>query len=343
MTELFAVRWVGAEEPGGPAVQVLDQTRLPTDEVVLDCRDVDTLAEAIRSLRVRGAPAIGVAGAYGVVLGTLTGLGADASAKTLAAQRPTAVNLSWATRRVAEAGPDMDAMLAAARRIERENEAACREMGRLGAELISELRGGGTRVLTHCNTGTLACQGIGTAFGVARTLYEGGALGRLWVDETRPLLQGARLTAYEAQALGMPYSVVVDGAAGSLMASEQVDVVVVGADRIAANGDTANKIGTYTLAVLAARHGLPFVVVAPGSTVDLETPDGRDIEIEYRAEDEVRTAVGLAPWTPVDAPATNPAFDVTPADLITAIVTERGVVRPVTAEALAEVVEAEDA
>lgn len=344
MAELFAARWVGEEEPGGPAMRVLDQTRLPTEEVVVDCRDVDTLAEAIRSLRVRGAPAIGVAGAYGVVLGALTGMGADAAAKTLAEQRPTAANLVWATRRVLDAGPDIPGMLAEARRIEVGNERACREMGRLGAELIAELRGGQTRVLTHCNTGALACQGIGTAFGVARTLFEDGGLGRLWVDETRPLLQGSRLTAYEAGVLGMPFSVVVDGAAGALMASDEVDVVVVGADRIAANGDTANKIGTYMLAVLAARHGVPFVVVAPTSTVDLETPNGRAIEIEHRSEDEVRTVMGLASLTPADAPATNPAFDVTPAELITAIVTERGVVRPVTPEGLAEVVRAaEDA
>jgi methylthioribose-1-phosphate isomerase len=339
MSELFAVRWVEAAD-GGPAVQVLDQTRLPAEEVVVDCRDVDTLAEAIRSLRVRGAPALGVAGAYGVVLGSISGQAPDAVADTIAGQRPTAVNLGWAARRVAAAGPDVAGMLAEARRVEAENAAACREMGRLGAEAVEQLRPGGpTRMLTHCNTGMLACQGIGTAFGVARTLFEDGGLGHLWVDETRPLLQGARLTAFEARALGMPYSVLVDGAAGSLMAAGDVDVVAVGADRIAANGDTANKVGTYTLAVLAARHEIPFVVVAPISTIDLATPDGAAIEVEERAEDEVRTAVGLARLTPKDSPARNPAFDVTPADLITAIVTERGVAKPVSAERLAALVE----
>ena len=337
--ELFAVRWVGPHEPGGPAVRVLDQTRLPVEEHVLDCGDLETLGEAIRMLRVRGAPALGVVGAYGVVLGVLTGRRADDAAAFLNSQRPTAVNLGWAARRVAAVGHDVEDLLEEARRIDNENADACRAMGRHGADLIEELRGrDSVRVLTHCNTGMLACQGIGTAFGVARTIHEDGALGQLWVDETRPLLQGARLTAYEAAALGIPHAVLVDGAAGALMAGEEVDAITVGADRIAANGDTANKVGTYTLAVLAARHEVPFLVVAPVSTIDAATSDGAAIEIEQRDADEVRTLAGHAQVTPVNSPARNPAFDVTPAELITAIVTERGVARPVNADTVGKLI-----
>lgn len=328
MGELFAVRWVDAEH-GGPAVDVLDQTRLPSEEVVVRCGDVATLTEAIRSLRVRGAPALGVAGAYGVVLGALAGRDPREVADEIRAQRPTAVNLGWAATRVAAAGDDPATLLAEARTIEEDNAAACRRMGRIGADLAATLSDRPVRVLTHCNTGMLACQGIGTAFAVARTLHEDGALSRLWVDETRPLLQGARLTAYEANALGMPHTVLVDGAAAALMAAGEVDVVAVGADRIAANGDTANKVGTYGLAVAAARHGIPFLVVAPTSTVDLATPDGAAIEVEQRAADEVRTAVGHGRLAPDSSPVWNPAFDVTPAELVTAVVTERGAARPV--------------
>ena len=331
MDELFAVRWL--DDP--PTVRLLDQTRLPREVRVLDCRDLATLAEAIRSLRVRGAPALGVAGAYGVVLGARTGWRPADAAAELARQRPTAVNLGWAAQRVAAAGDDPDALLTAARSLDAENAAACRDMGRHGADLLAELAGTPVRLLTHCNTGMLACQGIGTAFGVARTLHERGALAHLWVDETRPLLQGARLTAYEARALGMAYAVLADGAAGSLIARGEVDAVAVGADRIAANGDVANKIGTYPLAVLAARHGIPFLTVAPVSTIDAATADGAAIPIEERDPDEVRTAVGEAALTPADSPTANPAFDVTPADLVTAIVTERGVIRAPDAHAVA--------
>ena len=322
--DLFAVRWVGPGQAGGPAVRLLDQTLLPEQVEVRDCRDVAALAEAVRSLRVRGAPALGVAGGYGVVLGALVGDDPAAAAATLTAQRPTAVNLAWACRRVLAAGPAVAAMLAEAQRLEEENAAACRAMGRHGAALL----GHGARVLTHCNTGMLACQGIGTAFGVVRTAFEDGALAHLWVDETRPLLQGSRLTAFEATALGIPHAVVVDGAAGALLGDGQVDAVLVGADRIAANGDTANKVGTRTLAVVAHHHGVPFYVVAPTSTVDLATPDGAAIAIEERPADEVRTALGKVLLAPPGSGAYNPAFDVTPAGLVGAIVTERGVARP---------------
>lgn len=326
--ELFAVRWVGRDEDG-PAVRLLDQTRLPHERVVIDCRDLDTLAEAIRALRVRGAPALGVAGAYGVVLGACRGVAPAEAAEELAAQRPTAVNLGWAAHRVAKEGADRGALLAAARAIEDDNAAACRAMGRHGAQALVERCGERPlRVLTHCNTGMLACQGIGTAFGVARTLFEDGRLARLWVDETRPLLQGARLTAYEAGELGMPHAVLADGAAGAVIARGDVDAVVVGADRIAANGDTANKIGTYPLAVLAHRHGVPLMVVAPVSTVDLATADGTAITVEERDADEVRWALGEVAIAPAASPTINPAFDVTPAGLVSAVVTERGSAPP---------------
>jgi methylthioribose-1-phosphate isomerase len=333
---LFAVRWVDAGA-GGPAVRLLDQTALPGRSEVLDCRDVATLAEAIRSLRVRGAPALGVAGAYGVVLGALVDGDAAGAAAVLAAQRPTAVNLRWACERVLAAGPDPDALLAAARALDEEKAAVCAVMGHHDADLL----GGGAapvRLLTHCNTGMLACQGIGTAFGVARTLFDDGALGQLWVDETRPLLQGSRLTAYEAAALGMPHAVVPDVAAATLLGGGEVDAVVVGADRIAANGDTANKVGTCGLAVLARHWGVPFHVVAPLSTVDPATPDGAAIDIEERAAEEVTSVLGAVRIAPEGSAARNPAFDVTPASLITAIVTERGVATPPFGPALAALV-----
>lgn len=326
--ELFAVRWVDRDE-GGPAVRLLDQTRLPRERVVIDCRDLATLAEAIRALRVRGAPALGVAGAYGVVLAADHGVAPAEAAERLAAQRPTAVNLGWAAHRVAKEGADREALLTAARAIEDDNAAACRAMGRHGARALAERCGDGPlRVLTHCNTGLLACQGIGTAFGVARTLFEDGRLAQLWVDETRPLLQGARLTAYEARELGMPHAVLADGAAGAVIARGEVDAVAVGADRIAANGDTANKIGTYPLAVLAHRHGIPLLVVAPVSTVDLATPDGAAITIEEREADEVARVLGQVAIVPAASPTINPAFDVTPAELVSAVVTERGAASP---------------
>jgi len=228
----------------------------------------------------------------------------------LRATRPTAVNLAWALDRCLGA----DDPLEAARRIHREQQEADRRLGELGAELFGE----GTRALTHCNTGALATGGIGTACGVLRVAWEQGRLAEVWVDETRPLLQGARLTAYELRRAGIPHRVVADSAAGSLMARGQVDRVIVGADRIAANGDVANKVGTYPLAVLADRHGVPFYVAAPVSTIDAATPDGAAIPIEERDASEVLS----------DGDAFNPAFDVTPAELVTAIVTEAGVLKP---------------
>jgi methylthioribose-1-phosphate isomerase len=297
-------------EEGGPRVVLLDQRRLPDEEVELECGTVDQLVEAIRTLAIRGAPAIGVAAAYGVALASARGDDLEAAAAALAASRPTAVNLTWALAEMRD-----DPSVAHARRLHEDEVERCRAMAAHAVELF----GRGTRALTHCNAGGLATGGYGSAVGALRAAWERGVLAHVWVDETRPLLQGSRLTAWELESAGIPHAVIADSAAASLMAAGEVDCVVTGADRIAANGDTANKIGTYSLAVLAAHHELPFYVVAPTSTIDLDTPTGADIPIEERSADEVTTRFA----------ARNPAFDVTPAVLITAIVTEHGVREPV--------------
>ena len=275
-----------------------------------------TCAEAITDLAVRGAPAIGAAGAFGLALAVVSGQDLRGAAARLRATRPTAVNLAWALDRVlAAADPVAEAMA-----IAREDVAANRAMGRHGAALVPD----GANILTHCNAGGLATVGYGTAVGVIRAAHEGGTRVHVWVDETRPVLQGARLTAWELTRLGVPATVVPDVMAGSLMASGDVDLVVVGADRIAANGDVANKIGTYTLAVLAHHHGVPFYVAAPRSTFDPATPDGSAIVIERRSPDEVTSLAGVR-VAPEGMAAENRAFDVTPAALVTAYVTEDGV------------------
>jgi methylthioribose-1-phosphate isomerase len=291
-------------------VVLLDQRRLPDEEVELECRTVAELVTAIRELAVRGAPAIGVAAAYGVALAAARGEDLDAATLALASARPTAVNLAWALAEMREEPTPEHARRLHALEVER-----CRAMAAHAADLF----GPGTRALTHCNAGGLATGGYGSAVGALRAAWERGLLEHVWVDETRPLLQGSRLTAWELEAAGIPHAVIADSAAASLMAAGEVDCVVTGADRIAANGDTANKIGTYALAVLAAHHGIPFYVVAPTSTVDPATPTGADIPIEHRAPEELTPRF----------PARNPAFDVTPAELITAIVTEQGVGQPV--------------
>jgi methylthioribose-1-phosphate isomerase len=288
---------------------LLDQTRLPGERVWLRCESPAQVADAIRRLAVRGAPAIGVAAAYGLALVRDPGEVA-AAADLLAAARPTAVNLRWAVDQVRAAGPD--GALAAARAIEEREREATRRIAQHGAALF----GDGERVLTHCNTGALATTGYGTALGVIEAAWRHGAVAKVWVGETRPLLQGARLTAWELDQVGIPFQVITDSSAGLLMARGEVDRVVVGADRIAANGDVANKIGTYPLAVLARRHEVPFIVAAPTSTIDPGTPTGADIPIEQRDPSEV---------VPDGFPAANFAFDVTPAELVTAIVTEEGV------------------
>jgi methylthioribose-1-phosphate isomerase len=288
------------------ALLVLDQTLLPGVERWLRCETAAQVADAIERLAVRGAPAIGLAAAYGVALDA----DPHAAAELLVATRPTAVNLRWAVERAVAA----DDPLAFAESLAAAQLEADRAMASHGAALIAP----GSRVLTHCNTGALATGGAGTALSVILA----SSPAHVWVDETRPLLQGARLTAWELQKAGASFDVVVDSAAGALMARGLVDAVVVGADRIAANGDVANKIGTYTVAVLAARHQVPFYVAAPVSTIDPATPDGDSIPIEERSPTEV-----LGEWTPAGATARNLAFDVTPAELVTAIVCERGVLR----------------
>ncbi|WP_328555199.1 S-methyl-5-thioribose-1-phosphate isomerase [Streptomyces sp. NBC_00358] len=357
-TEIPAIRW--NEPPEGPVLVLLDQTRLPAEEVELVCTDAPALVEAIRTLAVRGAPLLGIAGAYGVALAAVRGFDVDEAAEALTGARPTAVNLAVGVRRalaahraVLSAGGDGEAAaaaaLAAARALHREDAEASSRMARHGLALLGELLpGGGHRVLTHCNTGALVSGGEGTAFAVALAAHRAGQLRRLWVDETRPLLQGARLTAYEAARNGMAYTLLTDSAAGSLFAAGEVDAVLIGADRIAADGSVANKVGSYPLAVLARYHHVPFIVVAPVTTIDPDTPDGTSIEVEQRAGHEVTEITapqvpvagvepgGGIPVAPLGTQAYNPAFDVTPPELITAIVTEEGVVSPVTAEALAE-------
>jgi methylthioribose-1-phosphate isomerase len=301
------------------ALLVLDQRALPGEELWIRCDSVAQVADCIRTLAVRGAPAIGIAAAYGMALAAARGEDLDVAAATLRATRPTAVNLGWALDRALAAGDGN--LLELARRIHAEQDEADRRLARLGAERFAP----GDRALTHCNAGALATGGYGTAGGVLRAAWEAGRLAEVWVDETRPLLQGARLTAWELERAGIPHRVVTDSAAGSLLAAGAVDRIVVGADRIAANGDVANKIGTYPLAVLAARHGVPFYVAAPLSTIDPETPTGAAIPIEERDPAEV------APG------AFNPAFDVTPAELVRAIFTEAGVLEPPYEEAIRDV------
>jgi methylthioribose-1-phosphate isomerase len=315
----------------GDRLRLLDQRLLPREETYVDCRTSDEVAQAIRDLVVRGAPAIGIAAAWGVVLAARQDrAGLAAALARLRAARPTAVNLMWALdrmQRVAARGADADALAAEAQAIQDEDLAANRRMGELGAALIAP----GSGVLTHCNTGSLATAGFGTALGVIRAGVSAERIARVFAGETRPWLQGARLTVWELLRDAIPATLVADAAAAHLMSTGQVQWVVVGADRIAANGDTANKIGTYQLAIAARHHGVKFMVVAPSSTVDMATASGRDIEIELRSPDELfgyagqRTVVeGASAW--------NPVFDVTPAALIDAIVTERGVVeRPDTA------------
>ncbi|MGW7414290.1 S-methyl-5-thioribose-1-phosphate isomerase [Streptomyces sp. NPDC054863] len=354
---LPSLRW--EEPPEGPVLVLLDQTRLPMEEVELVCTDVPALVRAIQTLAVRGAPLLGIAGAYGVALAARRGFDVDEAAVLLAGARPTAVNLGhgvrWAVgayREALEKGVGGEgaaaAALDAARELHRADAEASAAMAGHGLAFLDELLPGGShRILTHCNTGALVSGGEGTAFAVALAAHRAGRLRRLWVDETRPLLQGARLTAYEAARHSMTYTLLTDNAAGSLFAAGEVDAVLIGADRIAADGSVANKVGSYPLAVLAKYHHVPFLVVAPLTTVDLDTSDGAAIEVEQRPGLEVTEITvgfsvtgtegggGLA-VAPLGTQAYNPAFDVTPPELVTAIVTEEGVVSPVTGTALAE-------
>jgi methylthioribose-1-phosphate isomerase len=309
----------------GDRLRLLDQRKLPFTETYIDCLTADEVAQAIRDLVVRGAPAIGISAAWGVVLAAQRGREAvDAALPILRAARPTAVNLMWALdrmqRRIAE-GADVQALEDEARQIQDEDLAANRQMGQLGAALL----GTDVGVMTHCNTGSLATAGYGTALGVIRAGSSSGQIVRVFAGETRPWLQGARLTMWELVRDQIPATLVSDSAAAHLMKSGQIQWVIVGADRIAANGDVANKIGTYQLAIVARHHGVKFMVVAPASTVDMSTASGKDIEIEMRDPGELLAHAGQR--TVVDgAVAWNPVFDVTPAGLIDAIVTERGVI-----------------
>jgi methylthioribose-1-phosphate isomerase len=313
-------------DEGRDLVRLLDQRLLPAEETWLELATSAEVTRAIKDLAVRGAPAIGVAAAYALAADARRGADAPAlreAAERLVKARPTAVNLAWAVRRMSRRiGLGAAELLAEAHAIRDEDEAACRRIGALGAPLIPPR----ARVLTHCNAGALATAGYGTALGVVRAAIEAGNAISVFADETRPFLQGARLTAWELHRDGIPVTLLTDGMAGWLMQRGEIACVVVGADRIAANGDVANKIGTYGLAVLAAHHSLPFYVAAPWSTVDLETPSGAAIPIEERGDDEVVTLAGQR-IAPPGVRARYPAFDVTPEALVTAIVTERGVVR----------------
>ncbi|HEY5789717.1 MAG TPA: S-methyl-5-thioribose-1-phosphate isomerase [Gammaproteobacteria bacterium] len=328
---------------------LLDQRALPAREVYLDYDDPAAVTEAIRDMVVRGAPAIGVTAAYAAVLAVRRRYAADpagwraavaADLAQLEAARPTAVNLHWAVarirRRLAELdGDPVPALLAEAQAIEAEDLAANRVMGRLGAALIEP---GTAAVMTHCNAGALATAGFGTALGVIRQAFAEGRLGEVYADETRPWLQGARLTAWELAREGIPATLLCEGAAAALLRSGRVSWVIVGADRVAANGDVANKIGTYGLAVLARHHGVRTMVVAPTSTVDLALADGDAIPIEQRAPEEVLCCAGQA-VAATGVAAWNPAFDITPAALVDVLVTERGVVHGPTREAVAALFE----
>jgi methylthioribose-1-phosphate isomerase len=333
------------------AVVMIDQRRLPAEEVYVRCRDHHEVAAAIRDMAIRGAPAIGVAAALGIALGVRNarseGEGLrrefDAICAELGATRPTAVNLFWAIERMRRAfaaaettggGALREALLAEARAIHAEDIAACRRMGDFGAALITRP----SRVLTHCNAGALATAGYGTALGVIRSAARDGNILGVIADETRPYLQGARLTAWEMVHDGIPTTVIADNMAGHLMATGQVDLVVVGADRIAANGDVANKIGTYGVAVLARENGVPFYVAAPVSTFDLSIESGAHIPIEERAAEEV-THHGGRRLAAEGVSVRNPAFDVTPHRFVTAIICERGVARPPYTESLRRLAE----
>jgi methylthioribose-1-phosphate isomerase len=343
------------ESPG--TIHIVDQRKLPDVLEEFDARNAAQVAYAIREMIVRGAPAIGQVAALGLALSAHQNRGTRpyarratlrAAANVLRNSRPTAVNLGWAVDRVlaayeavGELSEEGDA-IADAMRVEADAIVfeATEDHGRLARFGVDELvfpAEGPLRILTHCNTGPLACGQFGTALGVVQVAHHDGRAVQVWVDETRPYLQGARLTAWELAQAGVPHSLIPDVAAGHLMAQGEVDVVIVGADRIAANGDTANKVGTYTLAVLAARHSIPFYVAAPTSSIDLATPTGSDIPIEERAAAEVLMVRGVR-LAPPDTTVRNPAFDVTPAELITGLITEEGVVRPPFATTLADAV-----
>ncbi len=347
MTDYFTLKWIA--EQG--VIRMLDQRRLPHQTIYVDYSDYREVAIAIKEMVIRGAPALGAAGAYGLALAAARSRAAEAAglraeleaaAALLCAARPTAVNLGWGLDRVLRRAADpallmpdsiRNAILDEAHAIAAEDARANRQLGLNALPLIPN----SATIVHHCNTGTLACVDYGTALGVIRAAHEHGKRLHVLVDETRPRLQGARLTAWELQQLGIPHTVIVDGASGHFMRTRGVDLCVVGCDRVAANGDAANKIGTYNLALVAQAHSVPFYVAAPTSTLDLSLPNGEAIKIEEREPREV-THVGSEQITPEGAAAANPAFDVTPARHITAIITEMGVAYPPYEQSLAEMV-----
>ena len=317
-------------------IRIIDQTRLPTEEVILSLTTVEEVAEAISSLRVRGAPAIGVAGGLGIALAAHrarendedVGEAISQAASLLASTRPTAVNLRWGIERIRKIydpaqHQTVDELIDQARVMVAEDEEINRIIGEVGADLLTK----GSRVLTHCNAGALACVAHGTALSIVQVAHQRGLIAGVTATETRPLLQGSRLTAWELKRMGVPYRVTIDSGAAGLISSGEIDFVVTGADRIAANGDVANKVGTYSLALAARANGVPFIVAAPSSTIDFESPDGSTIPIELRSASEVLEVNGSR-VAPEDTEAYNPAFDVTPASLVSALVTELGIVRP---------------
>ena len=348
MKHVETLRWIGGIDGH---LCLIDQTVLPLEFVEIQCRNVETLCEAIKTLRVRGAPAIGIAAAYGVCLGLQTVAGRDEAAVDqrldevtgyLASSRPTAVNLFWALERMKNRAAELrgsaaaqiaEGLLAEARTIHEEDRRTCRAIGRHGAELLADAQG----VLTHCNAGGLATADYGTALAVIFAAAESGRRLHVYVDETRPLLQGARLTTWELQQRGIDVTLICDSMAAVVMQQRRVQAVVTGADRIAANGDVANKIGTYGLALLAAAHQIPFYVAAPTSTFDLSLSSGREIPIEQRNPREITHGFGRQ-TAPEGIHVYNPAFDVTPAELIRAVICECGLIRPVNREQIAEVV-----
>ena len=324
--QVTPLRWTG------DSLQLLDQRLLPTEEKWIECRDAEAVADAIRSMVIRGAPAIGDAAAFGMALAALRKQDIEQAAELLRGTRPTAVNLRWAIERMLDAHDRGDDLVKEAEKILEEDVESNKRIGRFGAELLGQR----TTVLTHCNAGALATGGYGTALGVVRAAAESGKVIDVFADETRPYLQGARLTAWELQRDGIDVTLITDNMAGFFFQQDTFDAVVVGADRIAANGDTANKIGTYTVAVLAKAHGVPFYIAAPMSTIDIHCVSGDDIPIEERSASEVVEAFGKR-IAPEGVTVRHPAFDVTPARLITAIITDRGVLWPPYEKSIAEI------
>ena len=348
MSAIQPIKW----DPQHKNLILLDQTKLPFEEIYVQYKDPNEVVTAIRDLVVRGAPAIGCAAAYGVALAAIQYTGDDPAEmnarvrkamEALSRSRPTAVNLFWALERMGKLLGSVEGQACVRVRAALEEEAvnifdedlaSCQAMGDFGADLVPE----NAKILTHCNAGALATAGYGTALGVIRSAYRDGKVSMVWVDETRPVLQGARLTAWELVRERIPATLITDNMAGAIMAAGEVDLLVVGSDRIAANGDVANKIGTYSLAVLAHRHNIPFIVAAPVSTIDFGIPSGKQIPIEERDPCEV-SGYGGRRWAPEGINIYNPAFDITPAELVTAIVTETGVLIPPYPQAIADLLQ----